>query len=95
MIDLNNIIIINLSAENEQEILQNLKTLLTTPAGTVVFDRDFGIDTSFLDMPLEISKTMLVMEYTKKINKYMNYISVKEIIFEENKNVLIPKVVIE
>ena len=95
MIDIENVIIINLLVEGQEEIIQNLRTLLTTPAGTVAFDRDFGIDTSFIDMPIEAAKARITSEYVQKINKYENRVKVSEITFETKDNILIPKVVIE
>lgn len=95
MIDVKNVIIINPLAEGKEEIMQNLKTLLTTPAGSVAFDREFGIDTSFIDMPIEIAKARITAEYIEKINKYENRVKISEIIFETKDNMLIPKVVIE
>lgn len=95
MIDVKNVIIINPLAEGKEEIMQNLKTLLTTPAGSVAFDREFGIDTSFIDMPIEIAKARITAEYIEKINKYENRVKISEIIFETKDNILIPKVVIE
>lgn len=95
MIDVKNVIIINPLVEGKEEIMQNLKTLLTTPAGSVAFDREFGIDTSFIDMPIEIAKARITAEYIEKINKYENRVKISEIIFETKDNMLIPKVVIE
>ena len=43
MIDTSGVKII-FDAIGSDEILQNLRTLYTTPQGTVPFDRDFGID---------------------------------------------------
>jgi phage baseplate assembly protein W len=44
--------------------------LFRTPVGTVVFDRDFGIDWSFLDLPLPQAKAKLTVEYINKVKKY-------------------------
>lgn len=88
---------IDFGAEGNTEIYQNLKTLYTTPAGTVPFDRDFGINIELLDAPIPLAQGRLIVEYTEKTEKYESRASVKEVNFEVNpKNgKIFPKVVIE
>ena len=44
---------VNLSPANKyEEILQNVRTILATPVGSVPLDRDFGVDMRFIDRPL-------------------------------------------
>lgn len=52
------------------EILQNVKTILTTIKGSVPLDRDFGIDSSLIDRPINIVKPLLVKEIKEAIEKY-------------------------
>lgn len=87
---------INFSATGTEEILQNIKTILTTPASTVPFDRDFGIDWSLVDLPIREAKARLTVEYIEKIRKYEPRAKVKQVTFEANQEgKLIPKVVID
>ena len=87
---------IKFEATGNEEILQNLKVLCTTVAGTIVFDRNFGIDHSILDLPMEIAKARLTTEYITKISIYEPRVKVKEITFENDiSGTLTPKVVIE
>lgn len=87
---------IKFEASGNDEILQNIKVICTTIAGTVVFDREFGIDHSILDMPTEIAKARLTGEYITKISMYEPRAKVKEITFESDiSGTLTPKVVIE
>lgn len=87
---------IDFSASGNSEILQNIQVILTTPAGTVPFDRDFGIDMNILDAPIGVAKAKLTVEYIKKIKKYEPRADVKKISFttDATSGSLIPKVVI-
>lgn len=78
------------------ETIEKIKVLLSTPAGTVPFDREYGIDTTILDKPLTIAKALLRVEYIEKIKKYFENINVDRIMFENDviEGFLIPKVVI-
>ncbi|WNF36400.1 hypothetical protein RJD24_18560 [Bacillaceae bacterium IKA-2] len=80
-----------------QEIIQNLKLIYTTPAGTVPFDRDFGINWDILDQPLNIAKGHLIVEYAEKTRKYEPRASVREVYFlvHAMDGSLIPRVVID
>jgi hypothetical protein len=87
---------IDFSATGANEVIQNVKTIITTPAGTVPFDRDFGIDWSLLDLPIREARAKLTVEYIEKIKKYEPRASVNSISFTANEQgQLIPKVVID
>lgn len=79
-----------------EEILQNLRLLFSTPAGTVPFDRSFGIDWSIVDKPLQMAKGLLTVEYIEKVKKYEPRAKVKRVTFncDGSKGILIPRVVI-
>ena len=83
--------------EEKEEILRNIRMILTTPIGSVPFDREFGIDWSILDKPLPQAKGLLTVEYIEKVKKYEPRARVRELTFEKNSidGVLIPEVVIE
>jgi len=97
MIALDNIELqINFAATGSDEILQNIKTILTTPMGTVPFDREFGVDWSLLDLPIREARAKLTVEYIDKVKKYEPRARVKQVDFEANtEGVLKPKVVID
>ena len=57
-------------SSNFEEIAQNIRTLLLTPKGSVVLDRDFGVDYSLLDLPIDIAKARLTAEIAAAINRY-------------------------
>lgn len=97
MFEVNNIDLqINFAATGSEEILQNVKTILTTPMGTVPFDREFGIDWSLLDLPIREARAKLTVEYMDKVKKYEPRARVKQVDFEANtEGILKPKVVID
>jgi phage baseplate assembly protein W len=88
---------VNFSAQNQEEILRNIQVILTTPVGTVPFDREFGVDPDIVDLPVERAKNQYTIECIQKIKKYEPRANVKEVRFENDamNSVLKPKVVIE
>lgn len=98
IIDYLNVGILNIdfSAIGSMEIYQNLKTIYTTPAGTVPFDRNFGIDISIIDEPINIARGKLIVEYTAKTRKYEPRAVVSEVNFDTDpqNGKIVPKVVI-
>lgn len=64
-----------LSAEDQEQ----LELLFSTPKGTVVLDREFGIDRSCLDQPLPMAQTMLATELSVQIPKYIPDLELSEV----------------
>lgn len=86
---------IEFSASGSEEIIQNIMTIITTPAGTVPFDRDLGIDWSILDSPIPQARAKLTIEYIEKVKKYEPRAEVRQITFSSNEQgKLVPRVVI-
>lgn len=62
---------IEIFPDNEQlEVIQNVKTILTTIQGTVPLDRDFGIDSEVIDKPVNVIRPLIVKEVKEKLAKY-------------------------
>lgn len=100
MININDFVIdldLNNSSSELNEIYQNLNILFSTPEGTVVFDRGFGIDWSIADLPLQQAKGALTIEYIEKVKKYEPRVKISQVSFKSNglDGSLKPKVVIE
>lgn len=53
-----------------EEIIQNVKTICTTPKGSVPLDRDFGVDMQFLDKPQNKAIAMIQSEIIQAVRKY-------------------------
>lgn len=88
---------IDFAAQGAREVYENLRVLYTTPAGTVPLDREFGIDISVLDEPINIAQGRLIVEYTQKTRRYEPRANVREIFFDADEltGKLIPRVVID
>lgn len=73
---------ISFSPTNEvEEILQNVKTILTTTKYSVPLDREFGINAEILDMPLPYVQAKLTAEIISAIQKYEPRVVVNKIIY--------------
>jgi hypothetical protein len=96
-IDKNISIKIDFGAKGADEIFQNLSVLFSTPKGTVVFDREFGLNFSLLDNPLKIARTLFNAEVIEAVNKYETRVIIKEVQYQadEVKGILKPKVVVD
>ena len=62
-----------------EEILQNIKCILSTVKFSVPLDRDFGIDISCLDLPLPVAQNMLTLEVVQKVELYEPRVKVDEV----------------
>ena len=67
-----------------EEISQNVKTICTTPKYSVPMDRNFGVDTSFLDRPTPKAMAQIQAEIVQAIRKYEPRCKVTKISFEGN-----------
>lgn len=52
------------------DVYQSLQTLFGTPEGTLVNDREYGIDWDGVDYPPEVAETMLMAEVEEKVERY-------------------------
>lgn len=66
------------------EIIQNVKLILNTPKGSVPLDREFGIDWSVIDRPINKIIPKLKAHVIKQIHKYEPRARVKKVIVEES-----------
>lgn len=83
--------------EEKENIIECLNVLYSTPVGSVSLDRDFGMDWSFLDLPMPAAKARFESELIQKTQKYEKRIRVLEIKwgFDAEKGKMTAKVVIE
>ncbi len=66
------------------EILQNVATIISTPRGSVPLDRNFGIDVSMLDLPLEIAENLLTVQIMEAIATYEERVEVIKVTYEKD-----------
>lgn len=52
------------------EILQNIRTILTTYKGTVPLDRGFGISAEYLDKPIPVAEATMASEIMTAVRRY-------------------------
>lgn len=70
-------------SEQKADVLRCLRTLYSTPVGTVALDRNFGLDWSVLDLPTEIAKGRLTIEIIEKTRKYESRVDVVKVYFSQ------------
>jgi phage baseplate assembly protein W len=63
------------------EVMQNVRTILTTRRGTVPLDRDFGISFEFLDSPINTTRAKEEQEIFLQMKKYEPRAILKQIIW--------------
>ena len=64
-----------------EEIVQNVRTILTTRRGSVPLDRAFGIDTVLIDLPVTAIKGRLTTEIIEAVERFEPRVEVKEVKF--------------
>lgn len=73
---------INLIPTDEvEEITQNIKVILNTLQGQVPLDREFGVDSSLIDMPISAARAKATANITTAINTYEPRARVKSVDF--------------
>lgn len=66
----------------EAEILQNVRTILSTRKGSVPLDRDFGISWEYLDRPIDVAQMLMRSEIIDAVSKYEPRAKVESVEFE-------------
>ena len=61
---------LNLGATGVDEILQNISTIIRTPKYSVPLDRNFGIDASMVDMPIEVAENLVTVKIIEAIQEF-------------------------
>lgn len=85
---------IDFGASGITEILQNVRTILTTPKYSVALDRNFGLNATMLDAPLPVAKAKLTAEIIATVHKYEPRVRVTKVLFDGDAQdgILRPKV---
>jgi GPW/gp25 family protein len=65
----------------EEEVIQNVRTILTTRRGSVPLDRDFGMDTSIIDQPVNRIRALLTTDIIETVERYEPRAEVKAVDF--------------
>ncbi len=73
---------VNFAPQTEvEEILQNVRTIISTEIYSVPLDRDFGIDASFVDKPTAKAQAMLSSEIIRAVREYEPRATISSISF--------------
>lgn len=67
-----------------EEILQNVRTIITTLKKTVPLDREFGINGELVDLPIAAAQAKLTGEIVAAISKYEPRAKVVSVSYEGN-----------
>ena len=67
------------SDDSLADIDRQLNPLLTTRAGTMPLDRDFGLTMDYLDRPAAVAKSLYVAELVEKVGTFLPAIRVREV----------------
>lgn len=68
------------------KVKERLKLLFTTRVGTVVLDRDFGLDMNFIDKPLPIARQLYTIDVIQKIKRYEPDLKIESVTFNFDKS---------
>lgn len=69
-------------ASEAEEILQNVRTIITTPKFSVPLDRDFGINCSVVDRAIPVAQAQLASDIITAIREYEPRVVVTGITYE-------------
>lgn len=69
-----------------EEVLQNVRTIVTTPRYSIPLDREFGFDASVIDRPIHVAKAQLTNEMFRQIRRYEPRAVVESIQFDADLN---------
>jgi phage baseplate assembly protein W len=73
---------INFAPASEiEEIVQNIKTILSTPIYSVPLDRAFGVNAELVDLPLLVAQAKLSSEIVQAIQKHESRAEVTKVSF--------------
>lgn len=64
-----------------EEIIQNVRTIMTTTVYSVPLDRMFGLNPTMLDLPMPLSKARLTAEIVSAIEKFEPRVTVTQVTF--------------
>ncbi|MCB2187691.1 MAG: GPW/gp25 family protein [Deltaproteobacteria bacterium] len=65
-----------------EDVRQNVRLILTTPKGSLVLDRDFGLDFSVIDQPLPRAQALLAAEIVDQVARFEPRADVVKVTFE-------------
>ena len=74
------------SEAERKEIIRNVQTHLTTPVGTCPLYRDFGLDVTYLDYPMDLAQNLFAVAAMEAVERWEPRVIVTEVTFEADAN---------
>lgn len=62
-----------------EEVTQNVATIIATERGSVPYDREFGIDRTAIDQPVNIGRAKITADIVRTVRKYEPRATIKRI----------------
>ena len=75
---------VKIGATGTAEIVQNVKTILSTIKGTVPLDREFGISGEYVDKPLPLARALYAAEVVGQVDKQEPRVKVSRVTFKDD-----------
>ena len=73
---------VDFGATGLAEILQNVRTILMTPKGSQQMDRNFGMDMSYIDRPMNLVINQLISSAMIALSEYEPRAQLEDIKFD-------------
>lgn len=67
-----------------EEIIQNVRMILSTPKGTLPLDRNFGLDFSVVDKPVDRAMVYLSVDVFQQLKRYEPRVELVRILYPES-----------
>ena len=64
--------------------VEEVRIVLNTPIGSVPYDREFGIDMSYLHLPANIAKSAYATAAAEAIERFVPSLRVNQVIFPDD-----------
>lgn len=68
----------------EQEIMQNLYCIISTEIGTIPLLRDYGLNMSYMHLPTQEAKTMMIAAISDAVSRYEPRVTIENINFDDD-----------
>lgn len=72
---------LQIQGEAAADVLERVKTILSTPKGTVCYDRAFGMDMGVVDLPLPVARVRFLAAATEQLRRYEPTVRIKNASF--------------
>jgi len=86
---------INIEAEGDELILQNVSNILRTVKGEMALNREFGISGLLIDKPIPKIQAKLKKEIIEQVNLHESGVNILSIAFESDINGIYPVLEVE